>query len=181
MFDGEGYFEWLWQRSEMGPKYHKLLTFLYTIKYVPMLVDDENRRTDGNALIEVYCQEMGYDLPPVEEFDFSGCTVLEMLLALADRINNELIGDPETNHAPIWFEQMLENLGIYQYDDDHWDEKACAVKVWNWMHKRGNVHLFCAPFSKKKGEKGEKSLDFRKISEWELVNLSLNSQFLSQK
>lgn len=180
MFDGEGYFEWLRKRSGMGQNYYMLLLFLHSVKYVPMLIDDENRRADGNAMIEVYCQENGYDLPPVEEFDFSGCSVLEMLLALADRIDKELIGDPNFNHAPLWFSRMLENLGIYQYDDEHWNEKKVALQVWNWMHKRGNVHLFCVPLTEKKGEKGEKSLDFRKISEWELVNLSLKSDFLDQ-
>lgn len=180
MFDGEGYIDWLWKKSGLGPDRSRLIAFLMQAKYVPMLVDDENRRADGNALLDTYCQEMGYDLPPVEEYDRSGCSVLEMLLALADRIDRELIGDPDFNHAPLWFSRMLENLGIYQYDDKHWDEKKVALRVWNWMHKRGNYHLFSSPFSKKKGEKGEKEVDFRKISEWELVNLSLKCDFLDQ-
>jgi len=169
MFDGEGYFEWLWQRSGLGPNYTKLVTLLYTTEYVPTLVDDENRRADGNALLDIYCQENGYDFPPVEEFDHSGCSVLEMMIAFATRINLELIGDPEGTYTGLWLYRMLDNLRISQYDDKHWDGKKAALKVWIWLHKKSPFLLF--PISKK-------VIDPRKISEWERVNIYLSEIYL---
>lgn len=171
MFDGEGYFEWLWERSGLGPEYSKLLTLLYETTYVPTLVDDENRREDGDALLRQYCREYGYDIPPVDEGISDKCSVLEMLIAFATRINTELVGDPSGSYVGLWLARMLENLGIYKYDDAHWSRIKVARKVWIWMHKKGDVALFpITLFS-------DLEQDSRKISEWERVNMFLNAQF----
>lgn len=171
----EEYFDWLWERSGLGPKYSELLMLLYEMTYVPVLVDDENRRADGNELFRIYCEEKGYDIHPSEYGVMDDCSVLEMLLAFAARINTELVGDPSESRVGLWFSRMLENLGIYKYDDDHWDREKAAKKVWCWMHKKGNpepVVLF--PITLFSGAVH----DSRKISEWERVNLALSAEFL---
>lgn len=171
MFDGEGYFGWLWERSGLGPNYCRLVRLLYQMEYVPSLVDDENRREDGNALLREYCAEFGYDIPPLDEGITDQCSVLEMLIAFATRINRELVGDPDDSYIGLWLKRMLENLGVYQYDDNHWNGKKAIVKLWSWLHKKGDVVLF--PITLFSGG----AQDSRKISEWERVNHFLNDQF----
>ena len=171
----EMYFDWLWERSGLGTNYFQLLTLLYTTPYEPLLVDDENRRADGNELFEIFCEEKKIQIHPSDSYMFEECSVLEMLLAFAARINVELVGDPSESRVGLWFSRMLENLGIYQYDDEHWDRKKAAIKVWCWMHKKGNPSpIFLFPIDPKK----VKEVNFRTLSEWERVNLALSVEFL---
>ena len=173
--DFEEYFDWLWERSGIGPNYLQLMVLLYTTPYVPLLVDDENRKADGNELLHIYCEEYGYDIPPVDSGVLDECSVLEMLLAFAARINTELVGDPSESRVGLWFSRMLENLGIYQYDDAHWNREKVAKRVWCWMHKKGNPSpIFLFPITSKK----VKEVNSQTISEWERVTLALSADFL---
>ena len=171
----EIYFEWLWERSGLGSNYFQLLTLLYTTPYEPLLVDDENRRADGNELFVIFCEEKKVQIHPSDAQMFEECSVLEMLLAFAARINVELVGDPSESRVGLWFSRMLENLGIYQYDDAHWNREKVAKRVWCWMHKKGNPSpIFLFPITSKK----VKEVNSQTISEWERVNLALSADFL---
>lgn len=107
------YFAWLVNLVE-GYDNTQLLEYLHDIPFRWILPNDENRADDGCALRDRFLYETNYtdyDLPEKE------CSVLEMLAALANRINDILIDIEDYDDTPRWFWELLENLQIDEFDD----------------------------------------------------------------
>lgn len=88
-----------------GRSYNNLIHFLNNKEFV---VDhnvsrDKNRASDGIQLRREYFGE-GYPTLP--------CTVLEMLIALAIRIDSEYTGDPGEPKPGVIFWEMVNNLDL---------------------------------------------------------------------
>lgn len=96
------YFEWLMEQihNQKG-KYRKLLWHLYHKEFIYILDFDRNRYMDGLFLRK----EFGYesDRP---------CSVLEMLIELALRLEEEYMGDPRHPHPEYIFWEMIRNLKL---------------------------------------------------------------------
>lgn len=158
--DGDEYFGWLWERTGLGSYYCRLMAALFTTPYVPRLTDDVNRWEDGACLVDIFCEETGIDIGPSDEDDAPECSVLEMLVALAERIDTELIEGEPTNSSPkYWLCMMLSNLGILQMTDRYFEEEVVEERIDEWMN-RGIRYLF-PPVG---------NYDQRRVSEWERVN-----------
>lgn len=101
----ESYFDWLVRQIWDGPgsTYRDLLTLLYDTEFVPIHADDFGRESDGLALRSTYLD--GYH----KEHD-PGCSILEALIALANRLSF-LTDDPPS----FWFWTMMENLSLSDY------------------------------------------------------------------
>lgn len=95
-------------------KYSKLFRILYEMEFYYLIPMDENRALDGIKLRRQYDLDHKTTLYSSEE----PCSVLEMLIALAIRMENDILGDPEDEHPEYWFWQFLDNLGILGYFDD---------------------------------------------------------------
>lgn len=115
---GNDYYRWLISLvcdSIWDSRYHsKLLFDLSNIDFTWSIGLDENRAYDGLGLRYRY----GYnsDRP---------CSVLEMMVGLAHRIEHEYIEDGE---ACEFFWSMIKSLGLYSNDDYHYDtDKTNAV------------------------------------------------------
>lgn len=78
---------------------------------------DRNRAADGIDLRYKYgCDNDILDEP---------CSILEMLIALAVRIENQIMNDYDSgDRTSQWFWLMLTNLGLNRMDDDHYDEET---------------------------------------------------------
>lgn len=82
--------------------------------------NDYNRVADGLALRNEYSFETCNFVPKDSYFERSilnhPCSVLEVLVALARRIENDFMYDPsEGDRTGLWMRVMLDNLGIGQY------------------------------------------------------------------
>ena len=101
----ESYFDWLVKRVWDGPgsTYRALLTLLYDTEFIPIHTDDFGRESDGLALRSTYLD--GYH----KEHD-TGCSILEALIALSDRLSFLTDDTPS-----FWFWLMLENLELSDY------------------------------------------------------------------
>lgn len=118
----EAYFVWLY--SQVGPvdtrnrskTYWDLLRFLYKKKFIwsKHMERDGNRAQDGKDLRQVFLNETGHP-PPSPDWLYDDCSVLEMLLALAQKIAFESL-DEDVNSA-FWFWRMIENVGLYEFTD----------------------------------------------------------------
>lgn len=119
----EDYFNYLYDLAfpnpnEDDPSYYNLLKTLAIKDFTWTLSYDENRFNDGLSIRRRYYSEShhtGDQLGP--------CSVLEMMLALAFRWDDEYcyhhtVG--ERGHE--WFYEMLENLGLDRMTDEHWDD-----------------------------------------------------------
>lgn len=120
------YIEWLYSHvgavSNKNPSrtWWKLFRQLYSIEFVWLIANDDNRVADGLELRDDFIEEYG---PVPEEWRNMGCSFLEMLIALARRVSYQ------TDVAPdecFWI--MLDNIGLRRLNDKVFT-RAMAVKV----------------------------------------------------
>lgn len=105
--------------------YDALIDFLHTEEYTALLEGDDNRLEDGLYLRK----ELGFwfDRP---------CSVLEMMVAFAQRIELEFIGEPGNPHPEIIFWEMIKNLDLDRMTNDRYDYWSCRRIVQNWMNRK---------------------------------------------
>lgn len=118
----EEYFEWLLNKvgvSAGGNDYSLLCSILHEMIFYPMLGMDENRWEDGVR----YRMDFAMQQDPVhcdliaEGLDqtLGGCTALELMVSLAERISFEMMGSQYEAGPGKWFEEMIGNLGLDMY------------------------------------------------------------------
>jgi len=108
--------------------------------YLPETPSDENRWEDGVALRRKFMvrhRTINVDKGWLE----MGCTVLEMLVGLAERLSFELDGT-----IGSWFWHLIDNLGLTRYSDGRWSGRAIdqAIErlVWRQYSYDGSGGLF---------------------------------------
>lgn len=112
------YYIWLCGLVGSQRDYGRLSEILYDIPFIYILERDENRAYDGIELRYRFMYERGmFDTDYVEIFGDEPCNVLEMLIALAVRIEDQFMDNLQDNRTSFWFKIMLENLGLKPYTD----------------------------------------------------------------
>lgn len=133
------YFSWLCAKIDLDGSYSKLLSQLYYEEiFVPMVERDENRAADGINLRYRYAVEL--DIPyavVANKIDHKDCSVLEMMVALAVKCEEEItynyeLGDRTAN----WFWDMIKSLGLYDYDDWHYNSIEVNTIIKNFISRR---------------------------------------------
>ena len=105
----EKYFNWLLKRLRWQKKgYNDLLRMMCDIPFEVVLDQDINRLEDGRYLRNHFFLDNGI----VGDFTDKPVSVLEVLIALADRIDTEYIGNPSDPRPDIIFWEFLYNLGL---------------------------------------------------------------------
>lgn len=124
------YFRWMCQlvsvrRYSKGRSYHKLLRFLHGIDFYYTIPMDGNREADGIDLRYRFGYENSYNESMITAFlDDRPCSVLEMMIALAIRCEENIMDDPDIgDRTSQWFWNMIENLGLDGMDDEEYDER----------------------------------------------------------
>lgn len=118
------YFEWLYglvgavRNRNPSRSYWNLCKQLYTTEFVWLIANDDNRLEDGKELRDLYLSEYGTDEVDPEWIDL-GCSMLEMLIALAQRAAFESEKSPAE-----WFGIFMDNLDLRQFTDAAYDEQA---------------------------------------------------------
>ena len=120
------YFEWIHdlvsgERFSRGNGYRKLLTFLHDCEFTYFIPHDENRADDGIDLrYRFCCAHRCEDL----EYRLSGpCSVLEMMVALAIRCEENIMDDPIIgDRTAQWFWNMIVNMGLGGMTDRNYNE-----------------------------------------------------------
>lgn len=118
------YFEWLY--SHIAPvtynnprhTFWSLAKQLYTTKFRWSVRNDQNRAADGIELREEFVDRWGHEGVPVGWMDLE-CSVLEMLIALCERLTFESYGE-----VSDWFWKLMENLEIHRYSDHRYNATA---------------------------------------------------------
>ena len=115
--------------------YSDLIWYLFHIEYrwdpSPKTRLDANRAADGVDLRRLYFDETGYR----SEREGEPCCVLEMMVALSLRVEENIMGEPGHNHLGRWFWEMIKNLGLDIYTDDRFDQNEVGTIVGNWMSR----------------------------------------------
>lgn len=110
------YFRWLCQRVYRRSEYpyRELLQLLNNYEFHWSVPNDDNRIEDGLRLREIYAETHPSFLPPGPSVP---CSILEVLIALADRMESVLSDPREGDRTPDWFWEMVGNLGLKQFHD----------------------------------------------------------------
>lgn len=122
------YFEWLTAKVGTGGRrrvsYSRLFHILHNVAFSWFVPNDDNRGADGLRLRTIFIDE----LFPFEDDDIviSGpCSILEVLVALAIRCENDIMLDLERgDRTSTWFWLMLNNLDLTRYTDSAFTDEA---------------------------------------------------------
>ena len=117
------YTAFLYGMIDNAKEYDVLLGVLHGIPFYSLVPNDGNRGEDGRQLRQTFIDNMGdrnlllnYHLI---DSNLGDCTVLEMLLALSDRLVFETIDSEWEKTRSEWFFILLENLSIEIYDNSY--------------------------------------------------------------
>lgn len=118
------YFEWMVQTT-LGKTHRSLLEHIHSIDFYAINPLDENRLIDGICLKYRYSEIANIPRATVEKvLGMKKCSVLEMMLALAFKMEESIMEDSDFgDRTVLWFWTMIKNLGLYELDDKHYDEK----------------------------------------------------------
>lgn len=149
------YFNWLLSLIHVSDnKYSILLEKLHDIefRYMKNIPMDENREADGLAMRYNFGYICGYDEELISNaLCDKGCTVLEMLIALANREENILSNSMVNDRIDIWFSTMLVNLKLDKYDNQHYNDEDVTRIIDIWLDRRydrcgrGNIYFLPNP------------------------------------
>ena len=113
------YLSWLYSQvgivRNLNParSHWKLLHQLYTKQFMWFVPNDDNRAEDGRALRYEFLEKTRFPLDdPLGEWYHLNCSVLEMIIALAQRVAFESDGTPSE-----WFWRLMHNLELDGYTD----------------------------------------------------------------
>ena len=88
---------------------------LYRADFYWLVDNDDNRAADGLVLRTTFMDMEGWNTEPWSDI---GCTVLEMLIGLASRIDSDIMWDGEHDSTAKWFWEMVNNLDMDWLDPD---------------------------------------------------------------
>lgn len=115
------YFEWLifliCQNDRERVSYQKVFKQMLETDFIPIVHNDENRAADGVNLRLLFEDETGETCEK-----FGECSILEMMVALALRCENDIMYDPdEGDRTSVWFWEMMDNLGLSEMTNENFD------------------------------------------------------------
>ena len=146
------YFKWMYKlvsdKQIKRSSYRKLLNCLHSIDFTYTIEMDGNRAEDGMDLRYRFGYINSLEEPIIASYlDDRPCSVLEMMVALAIRCEEQIMGDPDIgDRAGRWFWIMINNLGLSNMDDNNYDENYIHKVVIRFLKhdygKNGNGGLF---------------------------------------
>lgn len=121
------YFNWMCdlvcgKRYSKELSFYSLLEHLHNAEFIFSVPKDENRAEDGIDLRYRFTSDIRKD----EYLDYldGPCSVLEMMVALAIRMEENVMDDPEYgDRTGQWFWGMVVNLGLGSMTDSRYDER----------------------------------------------------------
>ena len=157
------YYYWLDSLVNDGD-HNTLIRYLYEHPYRWQFTLDENRAAGGVNLRSRYAYEFGVN---VQDVGRGPCSILEMLIALADRMTEILTMD-----IFDWFWDLIRNLGLDKFDDCHFDERGVNYILNEWLDRHydrfGNGSLF--PLREYPG-------DCRNLDTWGQMNAWISENY----
>lgn len=159
---------YIWLRNLVGNRhgYKKLIKQLDTMPYTWIFALDENRAAGGVNLRSEYAYETSTD---VEDVRVGPCTVLEMLIGVANHMVDQLSCDIET-----WFWTLIGNLCLDQFDDDNYDPRGVEFIIQSWLN-----HKYLANGAGSIFPLEHYSGDCRNIDIWSQMNAWINENYPS--
>lgn len=147
--------------------YRKLFGYLYNVEFTYTIPMDGNRYEDGINLRYRFGDERGIDDSLIAaSIDAVPCSVLEMIIALSLRCEEQIMDDDHYgNRVGQWFWEMIVNLKLGGMTDENFDEDYVQQRIdilLNHQYKRnGDGGLFTIH---------DRTKDMRKTDIWYQMN-----------
>lgn len=169
---------WQWLSSIIGQNdksiqtHSYVLGLLYSELFCAFCEDDHSRMQDALDLRESFCRDNPNERLyfPTFSANMGPVNVLEVLIALCIRVENDIACDPRCEPNPgKWFWIMIENLGLLDYSDDRYDDEIAQEIVGQFLERhympdgRGGIFIFKNP-----------AVDARELSLWEQLCTYIN-------
>jgi len=112
------YFNYLCNQIADDRKYDHLLGAMDSVKFRQIVANDDNRAEDGKKLREDFIDRN----PDIDEIDIEllmegECSVLEMMIALSNRLEFETAQSKWEKTPKEWFWILVDNLGLSEFDN----------------------------------------------------------------
>ena len=170
------YFDWLYDyvckgRAHKDISYKRLFIFLHDVEFTFTIENDSNRAYDGICLRRRFAHSFHEDdYKYVIDILDGPCSVLEMLVALSIRCEEEIMDDPRYgDRVKQWFWSMLKTMGINMMTDEHYSKDYAEKLIINFLNRHyepdGRGGLFYIPKCKE---------DLRKLEIWTQMCWYLN-------
>lgn len=119
------YFDYLCCLVGRSQEYSILLDELHSIEFYSLIPNDDNRGSDGEYLRSLFIDEVGHtwstSLPD------GPCTVLEMLIGLAYRLEFETSQSQWEKSPHEWFWILIDNLGLLGCTNEEYVRSHCTA------------------------------------------------------
>lgn len=163
----ELYFDWLISLASnlMAPngEYTKLFEYLYSTEFTYTLPNDGNRALDGINLRRRFEREN----PQIDPMDIQlslipePCNVLEMLVALAFRMEDIMHDDEYGDRTGDWLYEMISNINLDSMHNDEFDPVYCHEMISVVLNRTYSRYCDGGLFPYKRDHK-----DARKVEIW---------------
>lgn len=167
------YYKWLCDivRFPTHPdiSYENLFRFLYKTPFTYSLAKDGNRAMDGIDMRYRFATDT--EFTDAEELIDGPCSMLEMLVALAVRCEEQIMSDPDYgDRTAQWFWRMLKGLGISHMYSDLFDKKKATEAVDRFLNREYEPDGTGSIFKIKNPPE-----DLRNVEIWVQLNWYLNT------
>lgn len=135
------YFDWMYDlvcnTDYSDLTYYELLSTLNDIDFVYINERDVNRAIDGVDFRYRFGYECGYSNEMIQTYlDTKPCSVLEMMIALAFRIEETIMDDPEYgDRTGQWFWNMIVSLGLGSMCDTRFDRAHVEDVIYRFLNR----------------------------------------------
>lgn len=137
------YFSWMCslvsnhRRYSKKPSYTKLLKFLHSVDFSYIIPMDDNRAKDGEDLRYRFGYEHDYEDAMIATYlDDRPCSVLEMMVALANRCEESIMDNPDYgDRRGQWFWNMIVSLGLGNQHDENFDEEYAMFVIDRFLNR----------------------------------------------
>lgn len=136
------YVSWIFQLISLDNRekyYSRLLSDLHHTEFYSLLPMDKNRIEDGLSLRYRFGYDAGYSYEEIDsEFYDRSCSILEMMVALALRCEEDIMGgDPEVeSQTSRWFWDMIFSLGLSDMTDSNYDPEYVNLTLEKFLKRK---------------------------------------------
>ena len=162
------YFEWLLDlvstdKNASTISYRQLMTRLHNTEFTYELTGDVDRAYDGIALRHRYAnQNDNHDYDYIRECLSGPCSILEMMIALSLRCEEQIMSDPAYgNRTGQWFWRMIVSLGLGSMIDSTYDEFHVEWTIGRFLNREYEANGRGGLFTVRNCR-----IDFRKAEIW---------------
>jgi hypothetical protein len=101
-----------------------------------MIARDANRLEDGEDLRRRFAMEMNYDIPTTCSDLGTPCSILEMMVALAVRCEEQIMDNTSYgDRTTQWFWTMINNMGLGPMTDEMYEDEYVKNVLHKFIHR----------------------------------------------